>query len=91
MLDVRFKSFHIVSFFIGHEKGVSIVENYDNWLYRMLLKCYHYLRPMKKSKIDYVDQTANAKSNLNFLTNFQNNSTNKKTNHQKNIIFKHCQ
>jgi hypothetical protein len=46
---------------------------------------------MEKSKIDYVDQTTNAKSNLNFLTNSQNNSTNEKTNHQKNIIFKHCQ
>jgi hypothetical protein len=30
MLDIRFKSFHIVSSFIGHEKGVSIVEKYDS-------------------------------------------------------------
>ncbi len=30
MLDVRFKSFHIVSFFIGHEKSVSIVEKDDS-------------------------------------------------------------
>jgi len=41
MFDARpFKSFCLVFFFIGCEKGVSIVEEYDTRsLYLMLLKC----------------------------------------------------
>jgi len=47
MLDPRFKSFHLVSSFVGQEEGVSIMDEYDKkTLYPMLLKCYHHLHPM---------------------------------------------
>jgi hypothetical protein len=49
MLDPRFKSFCLVSYFIGCEEGVNIVEEYDKQsLYIMPSKCYHYLHPMAK-------------------------------------------
>ncbi len=57
MLDPRFKSLCLISSFIGYEKGVNIVKEYDRRaLYLMLLKCYHYLRPMEKFKVGCVDQ-----------------------------------
>jgi hypothetical protein len=47
MLDPRFKRFHLRFSFLGCEKRVSIIEEYDGQsLYPMLLKCYHYLHPM---------------------------------------------
>jgi len=47
MLDPRFKSLHLVSFLVGQEEGVSIVDAYDRRiLYLMFLKCYHCLHPM---------------------------------------------
>ncbi len=47
MLDLRFKSFCLVSSFIGREQGVSIVEEYDSKsLCLMLLKCHHHLHPL---------------------------------------------
>jgi hypothetical protein len=49
MLDFRFKSLKLVSFVIGEEHGVSIVEEYDKRsLFLMLLKCYHILYLMAK-------------------------------------------
>jgi hypothetical protein len=59
ILDFRFKSLKLVSFVIGQEHGVFIVEKYDKRsLFPMLLKCYHILYlmakfgPMTKMKID---------------------------------------
>jgi hypothetical protein len=49
MLDLKFKSLCLVSSFVGHEEGVSIVDEYDKrTMYLMLLKCYHYLHLMTK-------------------------------------------
>ncbi len=49
MLDFKFKSLKLVSFVIGQEHGVSIVEEYDKQtLFPMLLKCYHILYVMAK-------------------------------------------
>jgi hypothetical protein len=60
MLDPRFKSLCLISSFIGSEKGVNIVEEYDKWsLNPMLLKCYHYVHPMVESKLGCVNQTTN--------------------------------
>ncbi len=42
MLNLRFKSFHLIFSFIGHGEGVSTVEKYNKQsLYSMFLKCYH--------------------------------------------------
>jgi hypothetical protein len=52
--------------FIGREKGVNIVKNYDKQsLYPMLLKCYHYLS--YDSEVGCVDETTNANSNLDIF------------------------
>ncbi len=41
MLDPRFKGFHLVSSYVGHEQGAFIMEEYD--AKPIFLKCYHYL------------------------------------------------
>jgi hypothetical protein len=47
MLDLRFKSLHLISSFVGRKEGVSIVDEYDKTtLYPMFVKCYHHLHPM---------------------------------------------
>jgi hypothetical protein len=47
MLDPRFKSFHIISSFVGKEQGVALVKEYDRKsLYPMLVKCYEHLHPL---------------------------------------------
>jgi hypothetical protein len=49
MLDPRFKNICLISFFVGQEEGVSVVDEYDRkTLYPMLLKCYYDLHPMIK-------------------------------------------
>ncbi len=36
-----------MSFFIGHDQGVAIVEQYDTMsLYLMLMKCYYHLHAL---------------------------------------------
>ncbi len=46
MLDPRLKSLHLVFSFIGCDKGVAIVKQYDTMsLYLMLMKCYYHLHP----------------------------------------------
>jgi hypothetical protein len=64
MLDPRFKSFRLVSSFIGREESVSIVDEYDRRnLYPMLLKCYHHLHPMTKF-VGCVNQVGDKDLNL---------------------------
>ncbi len=56
-MDPRFKTFHLVSSFIGHEQGNAIVEKYDQFfLFPMFLKCYYHLHPLIESKRGVVDQ-----------------------------------
>jgi hypothetical protein len=58
MLDPKFKSFHSMSSFIGHEQ---------RFLYPMLLKCYHHLHLMIKSKSEFADQTMDAYYSLDIF------------------------
>ncbi len=49
MLNLRFKSLKLVSSLIGREQVVSIVEEHDQqFLFPMLLRCYHIFHPMEK-------------------------------------------
>jgi hypothetical protein len=49
MLGPRFKSFLLLSSFIGHEQWSTIVEEYDTKsLYFILLKCHHHSHPLAK-------------------------------------------
>jgi hypothetical protein len=49
MLDPRFKSLRLVSFLIGWEQVVSIMEKYDQQsLFPMVLKCYNIFHPMSE-------------------------------------------
>ncbi len=67
MLNLKFKSLHLISFFVSREGGVSIMDEHDRKaLYPMLLKCYHHLDPMTKS-IGCVDQTCDENFSLNIF------------------------
>ncbi len=56
MFDSRFKNLHLIYIFSGYEEGVIIV-----------LKCYHYLHSIVKSKVRSIDQITNANSNLDIF------------------------
>jgi len=57
ILNPRFKSFYIVSSFVGREQGVVLVEEYDkNSLYPMLVKCHEHLHPLVRLDRTCVDQ-----------------------------------
>jgi hypothetical protein len=46
MLDLRHKSICIISSFVGKDKGVALVKEYDRKsLYPMLVKCHEHLHP----------------------------------------------
>ncbi len=73
MLNPRFNNYHLVSSFIGCEKGVNIIEEYDSWsLYPMLLKCYHYLHPMPQFEVEYVNQKTNENFDFDILKQIPN-------------------
>ncbi len=56
MLHPRFKSFYIVSSFVGREQGVALVEEYDRKsLYLMLVKCHEHLHPLVSLDTNCVD------------------------------------
>jgi hypothetical protein len=67
MLDPKFKSFCLVSSFVGQEESVNIVDEYDRrTLYPMLLKCYHHLHAIIKST-RCVNQTSDEDSSLDIF------------------------
>jgi hypothetical protein len=56
MLDLKLKSPRLVSFFIGSDQGIVIVEKCDIMsLYPLLMKCYYHLHPSIESKNGFVD------------------------------------
>jgi hypothetical protein len=69
MFDPKFERLHLISSFIGHDKGVIIVEENDRRsLYlNMFLKCHHHLHPMTKFEVGYVDQTIDEDYNLHIF------------------------
>jgi hypothetical protein len=69
LLDPRFKSLCLISYFVGREEGVSIVDEYDSGiLYPMFLKWFHYLHLMTKLKFfGCVDQTCDKDFSLDIL------------------------
>jgi hypothetical protein len=69
MFDPKFERLHLISSFIGCDKGVIIVEENDRKsLYpNMFLKCHHHLHPMTKSEIGYIDQTIDEDYNLHIF------------------------
>jgi hypothetical protein len=59
-----FKNLCLVSYFVGQEEHLNIVDEYDKkTLYLMFLKCYRHLHLMTKS-IECVNQTGNEDSSL---------------------------
>jgi myosin-crossreactive antigen len=57
MLDPKFKSLGIISSFVGKERGVVFVEEYDRKsLYPMLVKCHEHLHPLVKLNTNCVDR-----------------------------------
>jgi hypothetical protein len=67
MLDFRFKSLYLVSYFIGQEESVNIMdENDTRSLYPVLLKCYHHLHPITKY-IGCIEQTIDEDCNFDIF------------------------
>jgi hypothetical protein len=59
MLELRFKSLHLISFYIVHEKSAVIVEKYDNRpLYPILIKCYNHLHIVLEFEIGHANLVA---------------------------------
>ncbi len=57
MLNLRFKTFHLVSSCIGHEQTKTSVEEYDKIsLFLMFLKCYYHLHPLVEFERCVVNQ-----------------------------------
>ncbi len=69
MFDPKFERLHLTSYFIGHDKGVIIVEENDRRsLYpNMFLKCHRHLHRMTKSKVGYANQTIDEDYNLHIF------------------------
>jgi hypothetical protein len=56
MLDLRYKSLHIISSFVRREQGVAPIEEYDSKsLYPMLVKCDEHLHLLVRLKMNFVD------------------------------------
>ncbi len=57
MLDPRFKSLCVISSFVGREKGVALVGEYDRKsLYSMLVKCHKHFHLLVRLDRNCVDQ-----------------------------------
>jgi len=69
MLNPRFKSFHLVSFYVGRKQRMFIVEEYDmKALYPMFLKCYQiYLHSMGESEFGGVASNEDDDCRLNIF------------------------
>jgi hypothetical protein len=64
-----------VSFYVGHEQGVFIVEEYDvKTLYPMLLKCYPYLHLVGKNEFGGVADHKDDDCSLNIFQITTSNS-----------------
>ncbi len=93
LLDPRFKSFHLVSSFIGCDQGVSIIEQYDTMsLYPMFMKCYYYLHPSIESNNDFVNQRVYDDSSLDiFQMTTRSTKPIKKLVRRELLVFQHYQ
>ncbi len=91
LLDPRFKSFHLVFFFIGCDQGVAIIEQYDTMsLYPMLMKCYYHLHPSIESDNDFVNQSVYDDSGLDiFQMIARNTKPTKKLVKRELLVFRH--
>jgi len=68
MLNLRFKTLHLMSSLIGHEQGKVIVEEYDKKsLFPMFLKCYYHLHPLVETKRGVVDQRVEEDKSLDIF------------------------
>ncbi len=93
MLDPKFQNLCLMSFFIGCEQGVAIIEEYDaRFSHPMFLKCYHHLHPVVESKNKFADQTMNVNYTLDiFDMATKTNEPTKRDCQKRFLIFKHYQ
>jgi hypothetical protein len=93
MLDPRFKSFFLLSSFIGHEQRSTIVEEYDTKsLYFMFLECHHHLHPLAKFESGIIYKGVYVDYNLDIIKMTTNTckSTKKLMNNQL-LTCRQCQ
>ncbi len=68
MLDLRFKSLFLLSSFIGHEQGNTVIEEYDTKsLYFMLLKCHHHSHLFAKFESGIINKGVYVDYNLDII------------------------
>ncbi len=75
MLDPKFKSFCLMSSFIGREQGVVVVKEYDKKsLYPMLLKCHHHLHPLVEIESSFANISGDEDCSLDVFDQIVNTS-----------------
>ncbi len=74
MLDPKFKSFCLVSSYVGKKQGVYIVKQYDKRaLYPMLVKSYNHLHLVEDVVFGFSNQDAYQDCGLNIFQMINNN------------------
>jgi hypothetical protein len=93
MLDLRFKTLHLVSLLIGHEQANAIIEEYDKKsLFRTLFKCHYHLHLLVEFEKGVVDQKVGEDNNLDIFEMIANTSEPAtKLINKKLLIFMHYQ
>lgn len=68
VLNLRFKTFHLVTSFINHEQRKVIVENFDRiFFFRMFFKCHYHLHLLAEFEKNVVDQKVEEDNNLHIF------------------------
>jgi hypothetical protein len=82
-----------MSFFIGCEQGIAIVEEYNaKSSHPMFLKCYQHLHLVVESKNEFIDQIVDANYNLDmFEMATRTNEPTKEIVKKSFLIFRHYQ
>ncbi len=74
LLDPKFKSFCLVSSYVGKKQGVYIVKQYDKRaLYPMLVKSYNHLHLVEDVVFGFSNQDAYQDCGLNIFQMINNN------------------
>jgi hypothetical protein len=93
MLDPKFKSFFLMSSFIGREQCVAIVKEYGKKsLYPMLLKCHHHLHLLVEIESSFANISVDEDCSLDMFEQIVNTTEpTKELVNRELLIFKEYQ
>jgi hypothetical protein len=90
MLDSKFQNLCLMSFFIGCEQGVAIIEEYDaRFSHPMFLKCYHHCLQWLNQKMNLLTKQW-CKSYFGYLWHGNQNKWTNKRDCQKKVLNFHA-